>query len=87
MILTANGACNLSINSHFGSGASGIGLSLTILGPLILPANLLLLLRGEVIGDVECLSDLLRGLALDHVGDGLAANIQKGLDVEVVRRL
>jgi len=84
MIFTGNGACNLRINFLFGSGTSGIRLFLTILSPLIFPANLFLLLRGEVIGDVERLSDLLGGLALDHVGDGLAANIQKGLDVEVV---
>ena len=43
-----------------------------------------LLLGGEVVHDVEELADLLRCLALDHVGDGLAANIKEGLDVEVV---
>ena len=58
--------------------------SLTILSPLVLSADLLLLLGGEVVGNVEGLSDLLGGLALDHVGDSLAANIKKGLDVEVV---
>jgi hypothetical protein len=34
-----------------------------------------LLLRGEVIYYVEELPDLLRCLALDHVGDGLAAHV------------
>jgi hypothetical protein len=58
--------------------------SLTILSPLVLAADLLLLLGSEVIGNVEGLSDLLRGLALDHVGDGLAANVKKRLDVKVV---
>jgi hypothetical protein len=48
---------------------------LTILSPLILAADLLLLLRGKVIGDVESLSDLLGRLALDHVCHSLAANI------------
>ena len=57
---------------------------LTILCPLILAADLLLFLGGEVIGDVESLSDLLGGLALDHVGNGLASNIKEGLDIKVV---
>jgi hypothetical protein len=57
---------------------------LTILGPLILAADLLLFLGGEVIGDVESLSDLLGGLALDHVGNGLAADVKERLDVKVV---
>jgi hypothetical protein len=34
--------------------------------------------------DVEGLADLLWGLALDHVGHGLAANVKEGLDIEVV---
>ncbi len=62
-------------------------LDLAVLGPLVLPADLLLLLGSEVVCDVECLADLVRRLALDHVGDGLAANIKEGLDVEVVRSL
>jgi hypothetical protein len=57
---------------------------LAVLSPLILPTDLLLLLRGEVIGDVERLPDLLGGLALDHVRNGLAANVKEGLDVEIV---
>ena len=46
-------------------------------------------LRGEIIGDVECLSDFLGRLALDHVlpGDSLATNIEEGLDVEIVGSL
>lgn len=58
--------------------------SLTVLGPLILTADLLLLLGSEVVGNVERLSDLLGGLALDHVGNGLAAHVEKGLDVKIV---
>lgn len=61
--------------------------TLAVLGPLVLPTNLLLLLGSEVVGDVESLSDLLRGLALDHVGHGLASDIQEGLDVEIVGSL
>jgi len=61
--------------------------SLAILSPLVLTSDLLLLLGGEIIGDVEGLSDLLGGFALDHVGDGLASNIKEGLDIEVVGSL
>jgi hypothetical protein len=61
--------------------------SLTILSPLVLTSDLLLFFGGEVVGDIECLSDLLGRLALDHVGDCLATNIKKGLDVKVVGSL
>jgi hypothetical protein len=57
---------------------------LAVLGPLVLAADLVFLLGGEVVLDVEGLADLLGRLALDHVGDGLAADIEKGLDIEVV---
>lgn len=60
---------------------------LSVLSPLVLATNLLLLFRGEVICDVEGLADLLRRLALDHVGNRLAANVKKRLDVEVVGSL
>ena len=60
---------------------------LAILSPLVLTADLLLLLGSEVVGDVEGLADLLGRLALDHVGNGLASNIKKGLDVKIVRSL
>lgn len=56
-----------------------------LFSPLILPADLILLLRSEIVLNVECLADFFGGLALDHVGDGLAANIQQALDIEVVR--
>jgi len=57
------------------------GVYLAVLSPLILTADLVLLLRGEVILDVERLSDLVGALALDHVGDGLAADIKQRLDI------
>jgi hypothetical protein len=57
---------------------------LAVLGPLVLAADLLLLLGREIVLDVERLADLVGGLALDHVGHGLAANIQERFDVEVV---
>jgi hypothetical protein len=57
---------------------------LAVLGPLVLATDLLLLLGGEVVLDVESLTDLIGRLALDHVRDGLAADIEESLDVEVV---
>lgn len=58
-----------------------------LLGPLVLTADLILLLGGEVVLDVEGLTDLLRRLSLDHVRDGLAADIEEGLNVQVVGSL
>lgn len=58
-----------------------------LLSPLVLTADLVLLLGSEVILDVEGLADLLGGLSLDHVGHGLAADIQQALDVQVVGSL
>ena len=46
--------------------------------------------RGDarkVVLDVEVRPDLLRRLALDHVGDRLACQVQQRLDVQVVRSL
>ena len=58
-----------------------------LLRPLVLTADLILLLGREVVLDIESLADLLRRLALDHVGNGLAANVKKRLDVQIVGRL
>lgn len=58
-----------------------------LLSPLVLAADLVLLLGSEIILDVEGLADLLRGLALDHVSDGLAADVKEGLDIQVVGSL
>lgn len=60
---------------------------LAVLGPLVLTADLLLLLWCEVVGNVKGFSDLLWRFSLDHVCDCLAANIKEGLDVEVVGSL
>lgn len=57
---------------------------LTILGPLILPSDLLFFLGGEVVCDIKCLSDLLGRLALDHVRNSLAADVEERLDIEVI---
>lgn len=55
-----------------------------LFGPFVLTTDLIFLLGSKVVLNVEGLADLFRGLALDHVCDGLAANIEEGLDVEVV---
>jgi hypothetical protein len=58
-----------------------------LLGPLVLAADLVLFFGSEVILNVECLANLLWALALDHVGDSLAPDIEKSLDIEVVGSL
>lgn len=56
----------------------------SLFSPLVLATDLIFLLRSEVVPDIEGLADLLGGFAFDHVGDGLASNVEKSLDVEVV---
>jgi hypothetical protein len=58
-----------------------------LFSPLVLTTNLIFFLLGEVVLDVEGLADLLGRLAFDHVGDGLAADIEESFDVEVVGSL
>lgn len=58
-----------------------------LLSPLVLTADLVLLLGSEIILDVKGFADLLGRLSLDHVCDGLAADVEKGLNVQVVGRL
>lgn len=65
-------------------GVSLYNVCLAVLRPLVLAANLFLLLGGEVVRDIECLADFLGRLPLDHVRDRLAANIKEGLDVQIV---
>lgn len=67
-----------------GVGMGGDYHCLAVLGPLVLAADLVLLLGSEVVLDVEGFADLLRRLSLDHVCDGLAADVKEGLDVHVV---
>ena len=58
-----------------------------ILAPLILLLNLLLLLRGEVVSDVEQLPDILtRVLGLDQVSHCHAAHVQETPDLQEVGR-
>ena len=56
----------------------------SLLSPFVLTANLVLFLRSEVILNVECLTDLLGRLALDHICNSLAANIKQRLNVQVI---
>lgn len=56
----------------------------TVLSPLVLAADLIFLFWREVVLDVEGLANLLWRLALDHVRDGLAADVEERLDVHVV---
>ena len=56
----------------------------SLFGPFVLSADLFFFLGGEVILDVEGLADFLGGFTLDHVGDGLASDIEKGFDIEIV---
>lgn len=58
-----------------------------LLSPFVLAADLVLLLGSEVVLDVERLANLLRGLALDHIGDGLAPDVKQRLDIEIVGSL
>jgi hypothetical protein len=58
--------------------------SLAVLGPLILPTDLILFLWCEIILNIECLADFLGRLALDHVGYRLATDVEQGFDVKVV---
>ena len=58
-----------------------------LLSPLILATDLVLLLRRKIVLNVESLSNLLGGLALDHVGHGLTSNVEKSLDIEIIGSL
>ena len=54
-------------------------MSLFLLTPFILLADLLLLAGSEVVLDVERLADLLGSFSLDHVGHCLAGDVQETL--------
>lgn len=55
--------------------------------PGILPPDLLLLLRCEVILYVESFPDFLGGLALDHVSHCLTCEIKQALNIQVIGSL
>ena len=81
--IIASGAQETSNCDHADKICRGCQI-LTVFSPLVLTADLLLLLGCEIVGDVEGLSDLFWRLALDHVGNGLAANVEQSLDVKVI---
>lgn len=56
----------------------------SLLSPFVLPTDLVLLFGGEIILNVERLSNLLGGLSLDHIRDRLAANIKESLYVKII---
>jgi hypothetical protein len=58
--------------------------NLEIHAPFIFFANLLFLLGGEIVFNVELLPNLLRRFALDHVGDSFATQIEQRLNIQVV---
>lgn len=58
-----------------------------LLSPFVLRADLSFFLWREVILDIEGLADIFWRLALDHICDGLATNIEEGLDIKVVGSL
>ena len=58
-----------------------------LLSPLVLTTDLILLLRREIVLNVECLTDLFWGLALDHIRNRLAPDIQQSLNVKIVGSL
>jgi hypothetical protein len=58
-----------------------------LFSPFILSTNLVFFLWSEVILDVESPTDLFWRLALDHVCDSLAPNIEKRLNIKVVGSL
>jgi len=55
-----------------------------VFSPLILASNLVLFFRSEIILDVKRFADLLRRLALDHVGDCFASDVEKSFDIQIV---
>jgi len=81
--MAALGPSEVVLSHRMGTTSS----ALTVLGPLVLATDVLFLLGGEVICDVECLTDLLRRLALDHVRDRLTTDVKERLNIEVVRSL
>ena len=51
-------------------------LCVSFFAPFVFASHLLFLLLGEIVLDVKVLSDLFRGLALDHFSDRLAGKVE-----------
>jgi len=57
---------------------------LTIFTPLVLLADLLFLLRAEIVLNVEDLADFFGTLALDDISNRFAGNIEKLMNIKIV---
>jgi hypothetical protein len=64
--------------------SSNTNLNLTVIAPCIVAADVLKLFRRKIIRNVKLGANLVRGLALNHVSDGLASQIQKRLNIKKV---
>ena len=73
-----------SVRKRYSVTAVGMARSERFFGPLVLLHNLLLLLRREIVLDVEELADLGHALVLDQAGHLGAGQLQQRLDVQVV---
>ena len=68
------------------AGISGYRIDL-LLSPLVLTTDLIFLLRGEIVLNVKCLTDLFWRLALDHIRNRLATDVQQSLNIKIVGSL
>jgi len=59
-------------------------ISLAVLTPLILLADLFLFLGAEIVLDIEELADFFGALTLDDIGDRFAGNIKELVDIKIV---
>lgn len=59
---------------------------MSFFAPFVFASHLLFLLLGEIVLDVKVLSDLFRGLALDHFSDRLAGKVEPEFRMERKRR-
>jgi hypothetical protein len=59
-------------------------LRLSFLAPFIFLSDLFFFFWGEIVLNVEGLADFFGSLSFNHVGNGLAGEVQERLDVQVV---
>ncbi|GMT17241.1 hypothetical protein PFISCL1PPCAC_8538, partial [Pristionchus fissidentatus] len=55
-----------------------------VLTPSVLLSDLFLFLGSKIVLDIEMLANFVGRLTLDHIGDSLAAVVEKSLDIHVV---
>jgi hypothetical protein len=61
--------------------------SLSLFAPFVFFSDLLFLFWSEIVLNVERFSDFLRGLALNHVCNGFASEVEKRFDIQIVSSL